>query len=230
MKNQCVAIFGLITLVAASAGAADVPVRYTVDDKALKAAVSGTMLTFSLYSDSACTAQMFSQVVAIDNVGAIEKLKRVKPKGGTKPPSTDELEAALSGAPAAAVYYLKVTGTGVTAVGGACQVQAGVGGARAYATLQDIGSFPGFDPARTLNFTAVSHAATGVYCLTPAAGIDPSTGTASVSVEWGYSSGSDLAAFYQHGNFVCAAGQYEVRTYDFSGTVSDDVAFTIVVP
>ncbi len=88
----------------------------------------------------------------------------------------------------------------------------------------------GQNSGRTLNFTAVSRVATGDYCLTPAAGIDPSSGTASVSVEWGSSSGNSLAAFYVADQFFCAAGEYEVQTYDFSGTASNAVAFTIVIP
>lgn len=104
------------------------------------------------------------------------------------------------------------------------------GSARAYATVTSPGSGVTLDSARTLNFTGVSHAETGVYCLTPSGGVDTSTGTASVSVEWGASSGNSLAAFYQNGNFICSAGNYEVRTYDFTGTASDGVAFTIVVP
>lgn len=57
------------------------PVTYTVDDTALKAAISGTPLTFSLYTDAACTALVHTQVVNSENVTVISKLKRFKPSG-----------------------------------------------------------------------------------------------------------------------------------------------------
>ena len=40
-------------------------VRYTVEEKPLKAAVAGTSLTFALYSDAACTTLVQSAPVAV---------------------------------------------------------------------------------------------------------------------------------------------------------------------
>ena len=115
----------LLLVPAVPVWAVDVPVSYTVDDKALKAAVSGTPLTFTLYSDSACTTSVHTQVVNSENVRVISKLKRFNPTGAAKPPKTDELATTLTGVvPASAPLYLQVTGTGITPVGGACQVQA----------------------------------------------------------------------------------------------------------
>jgi hypothetical protein len=55
----------------------------------------------------------------------------------------------------------------------------------------------------------------------------------SVSVEWGWSFGSNLVAYYfsNEPDFFtdCPAGYIEVRTYDFAGNLSSFVAFTIVV-
>jgi hypothetical protein len=51
-------------------------------------------------------------------------LKRSKPKNGVKPPKTTDIRATLTGVSPAAPLYAKVTGTGITPVGGACQVQA----------------------------------------------------------------------------------------------------------
>lgn len=106
------------------ARAADVPVTYTVDTTALKAAISGTNLTFNLFTDAACTATAHTQVLTIDNTTLQSVLKRSKPKNGVKPPKTTDIRATLTGVGPAAPLYLTVTGTGVTAVGGACQVQA----------------------------------------------------------------------------------------------------------
>ena len=103
------------------------PVTYTVDDTALKAAISGTPLTFRLYTDAACTALVHTQVVNSENVTVISKLKRFKPSGAAKPPKTDDLRTTLTSVTPSSPLYLKVTGTGVTTVGGACQVQAAGG-------------------------------------------------------------------------------------------------------
>src|SRR5262249_24054895 len=92
----------------------------------------GTMLTFNLYSDAACTTMTHTQTISIDNVDLVEKLKRFSPSGAaTKPPKTDELHATLTGVLPAATTYLKATGTGITAVGGACQAQASAQGTAA---------------------------------------------------------------------------------------------------
>lgn len=106
--------------------ASDLPVRYTVDDKALKGAVAGTNLTFQLFTDAACaTTAVHAQVVAIENVNVVSRLKRFKAPGApTAPPKTAEMSQTLTGVSGSGNLYLKVTGTGVTPVGGACQPQA----------------------------------------------------------------------------------------------------------
>lgn len=105
--------------------AADLPVRYAVQEKPLKAAIAGTSLTFELFRDPACTTTaVHSTSVLIENVTFITKIKQFTPKGDTKLPSTDELAVTLSGVSAGGNLYLKVTGTGVVPVGGACQAQA----------------------------------------------------------------------------------------------------------
>jgi hypothetical protein len=107
-----------------TARAADVPVTYTVDTTALKLAISGTNLTFQLYTDGACTSLAHTQVLTVDNTNLLSVLKRSKPKNGVKPPKTTDVRATLTGVGPAAPLYLKVTGTGITPIGGACQVQA----------------------------------------------------------------------------------------------------------
>lgn len=111
-------------LVPMTALAADVPVSYTLDEKALKTgAPSGTMLSFELHADAACSSAVHTQAVQIDDVALIERLKRLKPRGGAKPPRTDRIVHVLTFAPDASRYFLKLTGPGVTPVGGACQLQ-----------------------------------------------------------------------------------------------------------
>lgn len=78
---------------------------------------------------------------------------------------------------------------------------------------------------------------TGVFCVTPPAGINPETDPAIVTVEWGSSSGSDLLAYWNKVNsFQCGtATEYEVRTYDFQREpttveLSNSVHFLITIP
>jgi hypothetical protein len=117
----------LLTLALAlplAARAADVPTTYTVNDTALKAAIAGTNLTFTLYTDAACTQQAYQQVVPIETVAFVSRLKRFTPKSAPKGPNIDEVHETLTGVSAAGNLYLTVSGTGITPVGGACQVQA----------------------------------------------------------------------------------------------------------
>jgi hypothetical protein len=105
----------------------------------------------------------------------------------------------------------------------------------------DIGSpraWAMVDPAtptsfvRVKNFTAVARPSTGLYCLTPAAGIDPLATIAQVTVEWGSSSGSELLAFANDGTHNCPAGQLEVRTYKTFAALalSNNVGFYVSLP
>jgi hypothetical protein len=124
MRASRLLLLSSLVLAPITARAADVPVTYTVDTTALKAAISGTNLTFQLYTNSACTSLAHTQVLTIDNTSLLSVLKRSKPKNGVKPPKTTDIRATLTGVGPAAPIYLKVTGTGITPVGGPCQVQA----------------------------------------------------------------------------------------------------------
>lgn len=116
------AMLALVSPVAASA--LDLPVTYDVDSTALKAAVAGTSLTFSVHTDSACaTPAVLSQAIDVQDVQSIEVLKRFTPKGAPKAPKTARMTQVLASVPAQFSYYVSVTGTGITPVGGACQPQ-----------------------------------------------------------------------------------------------------------
>ena len=132
----------LVTLLAlpVAAWAVDVPVMYNVDASALKSAVAGTMLTFELHATSACSSAVLSQAVASENVSLISKLKAFRVSGGPKPPKVNQLLQVLTGAPSESVYYLKVTGTGITPVGGACQLQAFSSGVNALPCASQVGT------------------------------------------------------------------------------------------
>jgi len=115
----------LLVLAASSAFAADVRVTYLVDGKALKAAApAGTVLTFELHTTNACSAAVASDAVNVEDVTLLEQVKTAAVKSGPKPPKNVlEVRHILTGVTPAPVFYLRVTGTGVSAVGGACQLQ-----------------------------------------------------------------------------------------------------------
>ena len=83
---------------------------------------------------------------------------------------------------------------------------------------------------------AVTRPSTGVYCVTPPAGINPANTPAIVTIDWGNSSGFDLLAYWVKLNpfAPCTASQYHIRTYDFAAggapVLSDDVSFAVTIP
>jgi len=90
---------------------------------------------------------------------------------------------------------------------------------------QFLGTHPGF--------TAVERKSTGVYCLTPAAGIDYSHPIA--SVEWSKTLESNVLVEPIAGPEVqgCAAGHFEVHTFEFTGAAvspSNTASFTVFAP
>jgi len=108
------------------------------------------------------------------------------------------------------------------------------GSGRAFATVNPTG--PALDTARTRNIVAVRRPSTGVYCLQAAAGINPATSAALVSIEGGLSTGADvLAQAVAQNTPTCNANEFFVRTYKFgpspvSPTLSSQVAFYLYVP
>ena len=114
------------------------------------------------------------------------------------------------------------------------------GTARAYAQVNSFG-FILFGMVLAKNITGVTHPETGVYCVTPAAGIDPTLTPCVVSPEWADSAGYDLFAEWDSSGGPCPAGDYAVRTYQLpraadgsivvgDPTASDTVAFVLIVP
>jgi hypothetical protein len=82
----------------------------------------------------------------------------------------------------------------------------------------------------------VRRPSTGVYCLEAAAGINPATSAALVSIEAGLSTFVDVLAQAVAANTpTCNANEFLVRTYRFgaspvSPTLSSQVAFYLYVP
>src|SRR5437899_6737431 len=103
MKSTLYPVGSLLLAIApVMAQGADVPVSYLVNLNALRAsAPAGTPLTFALYIDDACTTEVASQVVNVENVNVIEWLIQVTPTGATPAPRTARLTATLTRVPSA---------------------------------------------------------------------------------------------------------------------------------
>jgi hypothetical protein len=86
---------------------------------------------------------------------------------------------------------------------------------------------------RGKSVAAVSHPSTGVYCITPVAGLlNVQKIVPTVTVDWLDSSGGDLLAFYSPalgGLGGCPLTAIVVLTYDLQQNRSDRVAFAVVV-
>lgn len=129
--------------------------------------------------------------------------------------------------------------TGPAGAPGASGVQgpAGVGG-RAYAVVDpsavgSTASAAGLVSGQSSGFRFVRSPSTGVYCLTPAPGVDPGSEPAMVSGEAGYSStGVVPLAVLNAKRSACSAGEFQVTTYDVRSPSSpaSGVAFAIVAP
>ena len=111
-------------LLTSMARADDVLVRYLVDAKQLKAADASTALTFDTFADATCAVPLGSTVVTLGAVDLVEQVKPVKIKDDPDPePKAAWLNHRLTGVASGTPIYLKVTGAGITAIGGDCQLQ-----------------------------------------------------------------------------------------------------------
>jgi hypothetical protein len=122
---------------------------------------------------------------------------------------------------------------GANGVNGTNGANGSPGTARAYAQVNSTNN--SYVDSRTKGFTGtvVKPGGSGIYCLTvdPALGIDPGTVAAVASPEAGNSSAHGGSAEVRGGATAsCAAGQFAVHTYDSTGTASDGVSFTFIVP
>jgi hypothetical protein len=106
-------------------------------------------------------------------------------------------------------------------------------GGPGWALVDPNGDSPRLIGAHTSGFTAVKAggAGQGDYCLTPAAGVDVVHTAAVASEEANYSSAAGFVTVrYQPNTPNCAPGQLEVKTFDQSVSLSNQIAFTVNVP
>lgn len=110
------------------------------------------------------------------------------------------------------------------------------GSAKAYATVDSTTTPEFLVGTKHPGFIAVSRPVgvpVGVYCLTPASGVNVLNASPIASVEWDTSFGFDLLVEPLTEVFECPEGTLEVRTYDFEGgpvELSNDVSFSVLLP
>lgn len=93
---------------------------------------------------------------------------------------------------------------------------------------------PGGVLIRSKGVASVTNPSTGITCIKPSSAlVNIGRIVPAVTVEWGWSFGNNLVAYYfsNEPSFFtdCPARNIEVRTYNFAGNLSSAVAFTIVV-
>src|SRR5262245_3542137 len=141
-------------------------------------------------------------------------------------------DRAVTACPSGAELRVQLTGAGAHVVADVLGYFR-PGSGRAYALVNPTA--PSLDLTRTKNITALRRPSTGVYCLTPAPGINPADSAALATVEGSLSTGVDLLVQTVATNTApCTATEFLVRTYRFgaspvSPTLSNQVAFYLLV-
>jgi hypothetical protein len=108
-----------------------------------------------------------------------------------------------------------------------------IGGPGAYALVDPNAGSPRLVAGHTAGFTAVSAggAGQGDYCLTAGPGVDLVHTAAVASEEAFYSNAAGFVTVrYQPDNPNCNRNQLEVKTFDQSVSLTDQIAFTVNVP
>ncbi|MBS1679686.1 MAG: hypothetical protein JST08_20145 [Actinobacteria bacterium] len=114
---------------------------------------------------------------------------------------------------------------GATGPAGPAGAAGAPGSARAYGeTSNDAGSLI---EARSKNAT-VRHPATGIYCITPGAGIDPASAALLVSADFANSGTSKTIAQIRSTNIDCNNGELEVRIWNDGA--AKDAQFSFLIP
>lgn len=129
---------------------------------------------------------------------------------------TKAAKATLVGAPGPA---------GPAGAAGAAGPQGPAGTARAYGVTKNVDGT--LDPARSKNAT-VRRAATGTYCITPAAGIDAASTILVASPDFSGPINGKVVAQFRSSGLDCTAGELEVKLFE-EGTAKDSW-FSFVIP
>ena len=131
------------------------------------------------------------------------------------------------------LFVLLALGVLTVLVGGAATYADSAGGRFAYALVDPNGGVPRIVAAHTQGFVGVSQGPFGAgdYCLTPAPGVNVTTTAAVASEEAFYSNAAGFVTVrYPTSGPTCGPGRLEVKTFDQSVQLSNQIAFTVNVP
>jgi hypothetical protein len=109
----------------------------------------------------------------------------------------------------------------------------GAAGATAFALVDPGGGTPSLVAAHTSGFVSVNVGpfGPGDYCLTPAPGVDVTHTAAVAAEEVFYSTVFGVAGVrYPTAGPHCDANQLEVKTFDSTPALTDQIGFTVIVP
>jgi hypothetical protein len=118
-------------------------------------------------------------------------------------------------------------------VGGAATFADSPSAKPAFALADPNNGSPRLVAAHTQGFVGVSQGpfGPGDYCLTPAPGVDVTDTAAVASEEAFYSNAAGFVTVrYPTAGPTCGANQLEVKTFDESVQLSNEIAFTVNVP
>jgi hypothetical protein len=131
------------------------------------------------------------------------------------------------------LFALLGFGALVALVGGAATFADSPGGRSAYALVDPNGGSPRLVAAHTQGFVEVTQGpfGPGDYCLAPAPGVNITTTAAVASEEAFYSNAAGFVTVrYPTAGPSCGANQLEVKTFDQSVQLSNQIAFSVNVP
>jgi hypothetical protein len=125
MRRLAVVLATVSSIVAAasSASAADLRVRYLLEERSLRSVEAASPVVIALFGDPACATVASTTTLALRDVDLLARVGTTTLRGAPKAPKTAELAHTLVNVPAVAPLYARVTGPGVVPVGGDCQVQ-----------------------------------------------------------------------------------------------------------
>ena len=199
-------------------------------------AVAATVITSSQIKDG---------TIQLSDLSAKAK-KGLQGKTGAQGPAGP---AGAQGNGAAAPLQGPAGATGARGPAGPAGEQGPAGAAGAAGTARAYGRIFAdtvtFDPSFTKNLIAVTHVATGVYCITPdpAAGIDVTSTPAVATIDWDNTADPEgTASVMLRDPDTCGGGQFAVSTERsflretatgdtiLDADDSDTVSFTILIP
>jgi hypothetical protein len=97
---------------AGAAHAGDVPMRYLLEERAVRTVDASATATIELFTDPGCTVDVFATTLPLGDVDLLVRVPAMSLRGAPKPTKAAELRHVLHGVPAVAPLYARITGPG----------------------------------------------------------------------------------------------------------------------